>query len=559
MVRAAFLTFSNEFRLLGKDRIGIFMLLLAPVVIIAVAGFSLGNLYGVHPSAHAYVIPVVNQDGGAVGAAIIAALEREPSITVARMNDLANAQGKLSGGARTPLAILIPAGASAALAAGQSVQLALYVDSVRRLEVSAIEVKLGELCREVTASARGQAQRKLAADRVELHARLEQVATQARQLQAGVLNYQREMAKRRENAQVAVQRQLRQAQSELQATLDSATRQAQLIAQGTSASRDALLEMNRYLSAAQSSQAAFEQWFAKLSATAGAHRVEIPPPPAFPVPPSPAKLTELSRAVDTTPPALRIPPLPRFKISFPKMPPLPNMKLSSGLEAIPAAITPVLPGDLTWRERSITGDSAQTNAFDQYVPGFGITFLLIGMLMGIGLGLIDERDWGTLQRLQVSGAPLASILAGKVVARFVVGLLQMIVLFALGWFLFGISLGREPWVLLVPTAAICFAGAAFGLVVACIARTHDSVMPFGAVAAMAMSAIGGCWWPLDFEPSWMRAFAQWLPTTWAMQAYNNLMIRQLGATSMVWPSAATVGLGLLYLGLGFIGARRLYQ
>jgi hypothetical protein len=29
------------------------------------------------------------------------------------------------------------------------------------------------------------------------------------------------------------------------------------------------------------------------------------------------------------------------------------------------------------------------NAFDQYVPGFGITFLLIAMLMAIGMGLID--------------------------------------------------------------------------------------------------------------------------------------------------------------------------
>ena len=34
------------------------------------------------------------------------------------------------------------------------------------------------------------------------------------------------------------------------------------------------------------------------------------------------------------------------------------------------------------------------NAFDRYVPGFGITFLLIGMMLGIALTLFDERDWG---------------------------------------------------------------------------------------------------------------------------------------------------------------------
>jgi hypothetical protein len=43
MLRTVFLIFQNEFHLLVKDRVGLFMLLLAPVVIIAVAGFSLGK------------------------------------------------------------------------------------------------------------------------------------------------------------------------------------------------------------------------------------------------------------------------------------------------------------------------------------------------------------------------------------------------------------------------------------------------------------------------------------------------------------------------------------
>jgi ABC-2 type transport system permease protein len=181
------------------------------------------------------------------------------------------------------------------------------------------------------------------------------------------------------------------------------------------------------------------------------------------------------------------------------------------------------------------------------------------MLMGLSLGLIDERDWGTLARLRVSGAPLTGTLIGKLLARFLVGLLQMVVLMAIGYSMFGVSLGRNPSMLLLPAAAISFAAAAFGLIIACIARTHDSVMPFGAVAAMAMSAIGGCWWPLDFEPSWMRAFAQFLPTTWTMLAFNNLMIRNLPPASALWPSCATVVLGLAFLAVGLFGASRLYD
>ena len=150
---------------------------------------------------------------------------------------------------------------------------------------------------------------------------------------------------------------------------------------------------------------------------------------------------------------------------------------------------------------AIEGEATVVNAFDQYVPGFGITFLLIGMMLGIALTLFDERDWGTLRRMRVSGAPLRALLLGKMIARFVVGIVQMVLLFAVGWPLFGITLGRYPLALLIPTVGISFASAALGLVIASIARAHDSVMPFGVTLSMAIAAIGGCWWPLDFEPA----------------------------------------------------------
>ena len=162
---------------------------------------------------------------------------------------------------------------------------------------------------------------------------------------------------------------------------------------------------------------------------------------------------------------------------------------------------PKLPGSLSFTEQAaVKGEQTVVNAFDQYVPGFGITFLLIGMMLGIALTLFDERDWGTLKRLQVSGAPLTGLLLGKLFGRFIVGIAQMVLLFAVGWALFGISLGRNPLALIIPTVGISFAAAALGLVVASIATAHDSVMSLGVTISMAMAAIGGCWWPLDFEP-----------------------------------------------------------
>jgi ABC-2 type transport system permease protein len=386
MLRAIWLTMQNEARLLFVDPIVLFMLLLAPIVIITVAGYSLGSLYG--GVASSFHTPVVDLDRGQVSAALINALRANRSLEVEIARDENQARQAVSDRPRTPIAIVIPPGTSIALTQGRTPHLGVYVDPVRRIEVNALELQIGELCRRISERARLEA---------------------------------------RENLNAA------------------------------------------------------------------------------------AVLME------------------RFG--------------SSGRYTI--------PGSLSFTEQSaVDGGPLTVNAFDQYVPGFGITFLLIGMMLGIALTLFDERNWGTLKRLRVSGAPLIGLLMGKLIARFVVGTIQMILLFAVGWALFGISLGREPLALLVPIVGISFASGALGLVISSIAHAHDYVMPLGTVTSMSMAAIGGCWWPLDFEPGWLRSAAKWMPTTWTMEAFNNLMIRKLPLSSVLWPFVATVGLGAIFLVFG---------
>ncbi len=381
MLRAIWLTAQNEARLLVKDPIVLFMLLFAPVVIITVAGYSLGSLYG--GAANSFRLPLVDLDHGKVAHGIVEALRREHGVALEMLDDPDEARRLVSRRDRTPVAIVIPAGTSVAVAAGGQPRLILFVDPVRRVEVNALELRIDELCRRITEQARTAAQ--------------------------------------------------------------------------------------------------------------------------------------------------------------------------SQIESFGAPQALGLPGDLGFVEKpAIEGEAVTMNAFDQYVPGFGVTFLLIGMMLGIALTLFDERDWGTLKRLQVSGAPLTGLLLGKLFARFIVGIAQMALLFAVGWALFGISLGRNPLALIIPTVGISFAAAALALVVASIATAHDSVPSLGVTISMSMAAIGGCWWPLDFEPGWMRELARWLPTTWTMQAFNDLMIRNQPPSATLQPLAATLGIGMIFLCAGLI-------
>src|SRR5271169_5317067 len=108
MLRAIWLTIQNEARLLIKDPIVLFMLLFAPVVIITVAGYSLGSVYG--GAGSSFRLPVVNHDNGDVASRIIDALRQQPSIEVELLDNSEDARRLVSHRDRTPVAIEIPAG-----------------------------------------------------------------------------------------------------------------------------------------------------------------------------------------------------------------------------------------------------------------------------------------------------------------------------------------------------------------------------------------------------------------------------------------------------------------
>jgi len=555
MLRAIRLTIANEARLLIKDPIVLFMLLFAPVVIITVAGYSLGALYG--GAGGTFLLPVVNEDRGEVGDGIIDALRHQRSISVELFDDSDAARRTVNYRDRTPVAIEIPAGTTAAVEAGRDPHLILFVDPVRRIEVDALELRINELCRKVDEQARAEAQKRIDSAFAELRDNLHRLASEI----GSEREHFRSQASRTQIALEAsiraqIEAALKKTEDKAAATIRTRQNEAWSDVQHQLAAREAILRrIQDYLTQLKASQRAFEDWLAKLKTLAGSHASDIPQPPSVPTPPTEAELAELSEPI--TPPkldaALPTPSMDAFAIKIPKPPAMRDGNLTAELSRLEAAHAPTLPGNLGFIERpTLEGEPTVVNAFDQYVPGFGITFLLIGMMLGIALTLFDERDWGTLRRLRVSGAPLSGLLLGKLIARFLVGILQMVLLFAVGWALFGISLGRFPLALLIPTVGISFASAALGLVIASISRAHDSVMPFGVTLSMAIAAIGGCWWPLDFEPSWMRAVALFAPTTWTMQCFNDLMIRNQPPSATLWPFAATIGLGMLFLLAGLL-------
>jgi ABC-type multidrug transport system permease subunit len=556
-MRALLAILAKDLRLLWRDRAGLFFLTVAPMLVITVAGFSLANLYGVDPTGQtAYDFPFVDEDGSALGRTLRDRLAAEPAVRLEVLSTRAEAEQRVRD-KRAGTALVVPRGSDAAMARGDSADLLLYTDPVKYLERLNVRIRLLELRDEMAGEQRDAAARDARAqvDRAQVEARrLQDALAEARQ--EAERTYAQALRTRTDalaRLRAALERSQEQVEEQVRRAAAVATTEASTTVQQQI---DILRSpLRAYVDTLQSRRLEFEHWIAELRRQAGSHAGDVPPPPEFPAPPP-----ELTALIGGGPPPFHLPTPAPVHLKFPALqldlPAVPSPPVI-GVPDLTVPAMPTIRGRLSITETNLTGGPLHINTFDQNVPGFSVTFLLLGMLLGVSLGLLDERDWGTFDRVRAMPVTPAHVLVGKLLARFLVGSAQMVALLAVGRLAFGISLGPQPWALLLPTAGIVFAGCAFGLVVAAVAPTRESVLPVGSIVIVTMAAVGGCWWPIDLEPRWMRSVALAFPTTWAMDAFNDLMIRRRTVIAALRPAAIMFAYGAVYLmvGIALFGRR----
>jgi len=190
---------------------------------------------------------------------------------------------------------------------------------------------------------------------------------------------------------------------------------------------------------------------------------------------------------------------------------------------------------LLLEERNLTGSRLTTTSFEQNIPGFSVMFVLMATLFGVAFALDDERRMATLTRLRVAPVHPASFLGGKLLARFVLALVQIWLLFAVGATVFGLRLGPSLATFALLTVCVVFAVLGFGFLTAGFMRSREQIIPIGLSVVMITCAIGGCWWPLYLEPPWLQQAAHLFVTAWAMEGLQDLILRE-SALARVWPT-----------------------
>ena len=102
---------------------------------------------------------------------------------------------------------------------------------------------------------------------------------------------------------------------------------------------------------------------------------------------------------------------------------------------------------------------------DTIMPGFMVYFVFF-MANGVASSLLTERTDGTLRRMLSAPVSRAQILVGKLLARGLMGLIQMVLLFFVGMAFLHLTVGSSPLGLVLTALATIFAATGLGLLIA---------------------------------------------------------------------------------------------
>jgi ABC-2 type transport system permease protein len=212
-----------------------------------------------------------------------------------------------------------------------------------------------------------------------------------------------------------------------------------------------------------------------------------------------------------------------------------------------------------WREPALTvavekatGKSTQAktsgNGYAQASAGMMVQFSIFGLITA-AMVLVLERKSGALQRLLSSPMRRVEVIAGHILAMFCVIFVQQLILVVVGQFVFGVDYMRQPLAILLMIVVLSLWAASLGLLISAISRKEDQVIALSLIAMFVFAAMGGAWFPLEVAGKAFATIGHVMPTAWAMDGFQNILMRGLAFQSVLLPAGILLGYALAFFGL----------
>ncbi len=196
------------------------------------------------------------------------------------------------------------------------------------------------------------------------------------------------------------------------------------------------------------------------------------------------------------------------------------------------------------------------SGFSQSLPGMLVMFVMQMVLTYGGVSLVNDRVGGQLRRLVATPIHPLEAYGAKVLARVVLACAQAIVLLVCGALLFRLPLGDHPLYLVPVVLTLALVAGCLSVLVGLLCSTEKQVILVAIFGALVLSALGGCWWPIELVPQTFKTIAMLTPSYWAMHGLQSVLYFGRSNEVLIFECPVLLGFAIL-LGLGALWSARL--
>jgi ABC-2 type transport system permease protein len=215
-------------------------------------------------------------------------------------------------------------------------------------------------------------------------------------------------------------------------------------------------------------------------------------------------------------------------------------------EEAAAVASPIGVGDIEAATR-------QVDLTTFFVAGMAAMFLFFTVQFGV-ISLLEEKHDGTMSRLLAAPIRPLSIIGGKALVAFGLGLASMAVIVVASRLLLGAEWGDPLGVALLIVAAVFSAVGIMGIVAA-FAKTAEQAGNLQSIIAIGLAMLGGIFFPASLGTGILSYLAYISPHRWFLLGLNDLAGG--GGIAVIVPSLVALTLfGLVTGGLALMRLRR---
>lgn len=190
------------------------------------------------------------------------------------------------------------------------------------------------------------------------------------------------------------------------------------------------------------------------------------------------------------------------------------------------------------------------------VPGIvGLILAQITTLL-TSIGVVREREVGTLESLIATPIRPGEVILGKMLPYFVLGLVDAALILVLGHWVFGVPLVGSVWLIALAAFLFVLVSQGIGILISSVARTQVQAM-FGSFAILFPSIfLSGMLFPIQGMNTFFQTLSYAVPLRYFLDIMRAVMLRGTGFESLWVPFTCLGVFALLMVTLASLRFRK---